>query len=172
MSGQHLTIGLVETSLGTFGALISPKGLARLTFPREGVDLCRAWAARWWPGAPVDVDSSLPESIGDQLQAYLAGQLRDLDLALDMQGTQFQRQVWQALTHIPYGQTLSYATLAAELGRPRAVRAVGRANGANPVPIVVPCHRVIGSGGTLVGYGGGLELKKQLLALEGCSSWR
>jgi methylated-DNA-[protein]-cysteine S-methyltransferase len=102
----------------------------------------------------------------DQLRAYFAGELRDFDLALDMQGTAFQKRVWQELRSIPYGQTCSYSFVATAIGSPKAVRAVGAANGRNPIPIVVPCHRVIGAGGSLVGYGGGLPLKRFLLDLE------
>ncbi len=102
-----------------------------------------------------------------QLRAYFAGQLRRFDLPLDMQGTAFQLLVWRELEGIPYGETRSYSQIAAAIGAPRAVRAVGAANGANPIPIVVPCHRVIGASGKLVGYGGGLPLKKRLLELEG-----
>jgi methylated-DNA-[protein]-cysteine S-methyltransferase len=101
-----------------------------------------------------------------QLRAYFSGGLRDFDLPLDMVGTDFQQRVWRELLKIPYGETRSYMQIASGIGSPTAVRAVGAANGANPVPIVVPCHRVIGSGGRLVGYGGGLPLKQRLLALE------
>jgi len=101
-----------------------------------------------------------------QLRAYFAGDLRRFDLPLDMVGTGFQKRVWRELLTIPYGETRSYAEIARLIGAPKAVRAVGAANGANPVSIVVPCHRVIGSGGRLVGYGGGLPLKKRLLQLE------
>jgi methylated-DNA-[protein]-cysteine S-methyltransferase len=102
-----------------------------------------------------------------QLRAYFAGQLRHFDLLLDLRGTDFQRRVWRELERIPYGETRSYRQIAEAIGAPRAVRAVGAANGANPIPIVVPCHRVIGANGKLVGYGGGLPLKKRLLQLEG-----
>jgi methylated-DNA-[protein]-cysteine S-methyltransferase len=102
-----------------------------------------------------------------QLQAYFAGQLREFSLPLDLQGTDFQKRVWGQVAAIPYGETRSYGQIATAIGSPRAVRAVGAANGANPVPIVVPCHRVIGANGKLVGYGGGLALKKRLLELEG-----
>ena len=102
-----------------------------------------------------------------QLRAYFAGELREFDLPLDMHGTDFQLRVWRELARIPYGETRSYSQIAAAIGSPQAVRAVGAANGANPIPIVVPCHRVIGAGGKLVGYGGGLPLKKRLLELEG-----
>lgn len=102
----------------------------------------------------------------DQLAAYFAGSLRDFDLPLAPRGTAFQRRVWQALREIPYGQTVSYSELAAQVGNARACRAVGLANGRNPISIVVPCHRVIGADGTLTGYGGGLDRKRRLLALE------
>ena len=101
------------------------------------------------------------------MRAYFAGKLRAFDLPLDLGGTPFQLRVWHELERIPYGETRSYLQIAAAIGAPKAVRAVGAANGANPIPIVVPCHRVIGSGGKLVGYGGGLPLKKRLLTLEG-----
>jgi len=102
-----------------------------------------------------------------QLQAYFAGKLRRFDIPLDMTGTPFQKRVWSHLETIPFGETRSYMQVAKAIGAVKAVRAVGAANGSNPVPIVVPCHRVIGSSGKLVGYGGGLELKKRLLELEG-----
>ena len=92
--------------------------------------------------------------------------MRRFDLPLDLAGTEFQRGVWLELTRIPYGETRSYQQMACAIGSPKAVRAVGAANGANPVAIVVPCHRVIGASGKLVGYGGGLPLKRRLLALE------
>jgi methylated-DNA-[protein]-cysteine S-methyltransferase len=107
-----------------------------------------------------------------QLRAYFDGNLRDFDLPLDMQGTVFQKRVWDELQRIPYGETRSYMQVAVSVGSPQAVRAVGAANGANPVPIVVPCHRVIGSSGKLTGYGGGLPLKKRLLELEGTLAMR
>ena len=105
-----------------------------------------------------------------QLRAYFAGQLREFQLPLDVQGTEFQERVWGQVAAIPYGETRSYLQISTAIGSPRAVRAVGAANGANPVPIVVPCHRVIGAKGKLVGYGGGLALKKRLLEMEGCTS--
>ena len=101
-----------------------------------------------------------------QLRAYFAGELKDFDLRLSLIGTDFQLRVWHTLQTIPYGETISYGQLAQRIGSPKAARAVGLANGSNPIPIVVPCHRVIGSNGSLVGYGGGLSNKKALLALE------
>ena len=101
-----------------------------------------------------------------QLNEYFAGQRKVFDLELKPSGTSFQLEVLQALKHIPYGQTASYQDIANAVGRPRAVRAVGSANGRNPLPIVIPCHRVIGSDGSLTGFGGGLRAKQYLLALE------
>ncbi len=101
-----------------------------------------------------------------QLQAYFAGELTDFDLPLQMHGTEFQRRVWAALCEIPYGETISYGELARWVGNPKASRAVGLANGRNPVAIVVPCHRVIGADGSLTGYGGGLDRKVWLLEHE------
>jgi methylated-DNA-[protein]-cysteine S-methyltransferase len=102
-----------------------------------------------------------------QLREYFAGKRQRFELALAPVGTEFQLAVWQGLRKIPYGRTWSYAELAGRIGRPRAMRAVGAANGANPLPIVVPCHRVIGADGSLTGFGGGLPAKKLLLELEG-----
>ncbi|GAA2793291.1 methylated-DNA--[protein]-cysteine S-methyltransferase [Saccharopolyspora taberi] len=106
------------------------------------------------------------EACARQLEEYFSGRLRDFDLPLHFAGTPFQRTVWAALCEIPYGQTVSYGELAERIGRPTASRAVGLANGRNPIGIVVPCHRVVGSGGALTGYGGGLERKRQLLDFE------
>ncbi len=101
-----------------------------------------------------------------QLEAYFAGELTEFTLPLAPEGTGFQRSVWAALCGIPYGETISYGELARRIGKPQAVRAVGAANGQNPIAIVVPCHRVIGADGKLTGYGGGLPIKEALLALE------
>ena len=103
----------------------------------------------------------------EELRAYFAGTLRIFRVPLDMEGTEFQLSVWNYLTKIPYGETRSYGQVAEAIARPKAVRAVGAANGSNPVAIIVPCHRVIGSSGKLTGYGGGLPMKKRLLELEG-----
>ncbi len=102
----------------------------------------------------------------DQLRAYFKGKLKDFSLPLDLDGTPFQLKVWTALQKIPYGQTISYSELAKWIGQPKAVRAVGGANGRNPIPLVVPCHRVIGSDGSLTGYGSGLPIKSALLEHE------
>lgn len=101
-----------------------------------------------------------------QLKAYFRGELREFNLPLAMEGTEFQLRVWNELRAIPYGVTISYAQLAQRIGNPKAVRAVGLANGSNPIPIIVPCHRVIGSDGSLTGFGGGISTKRKLLDLE------
>jgi methylated-DNA-[protein]-cysteine S-methyltransferase len=105
-----------------------------------------------------------------QLGEYFAGARRTFELPLAPRGTEFQRRVWRALREIPYGKTISYGELARRIGQPSASRAVGLANGANPLPIIVPCHRVIGADGTLTGFGGGLAVKRKLLALEGATA--
>lgn len=126
------------------------------------------------PFRPLDAqkraDNPFLRQAEAQLRAYFAQELRQFNLPLDIQGTSFQRNVWHELRRIPFGETRSYAQIAVAIGSPRAVRAVGAANGANPIPIVVPCHRVIGSSGKLTGFGGGLPLKKRLLELEGAWS--
>jgi len=119
------------------------------------------------PSAPGPVRPSGPvRQAAAQLREYFDGTRTSFDLPLAPAGTPFQRSVWFALAEIPYGETISYAELARWVGRPRAFRAVGQANGANPLPIVLPCHRVVASGGGIGGYGGGLTLKRQLLDLE------
>jgi methylated-DNA-[protein]-cysteine S-methyltransferase len=119
---------------------------------------------------PVD-DSALP-AVREQLAAYFARDLKEFDVPIAVRGTPFQEQVWTALRTIPYGETWTYRQLAEAIGRPTAVRAVGLANGRNPVSVVVPCHRVIGADGSLTGYGGGLAAKEWLLAHEaGSGTW-
>lgn len=110
-------------------------------------------------------DKAFSDAI-DQLDGYFAGERREFDLELDLVGTNFQRRVWKALLTIPYGETRSYGYIAEQIGSPGASRAVGLANGRNPIGIIVPCHRVIGANGSLTGYGGGLERKRILLELE------
>lgn len=116
--------------------------------------------ARWHERADAFDD------VVSQLEEYFTGQRRQFELALAPEGTPFQQRVWRALLDVPYGATISYAQLAARIGMPTASRAVGLANGSNPLPIVIPCHRVIGADGKLTGYGGGLPIKERLLALE------
>jgi methylated-DNA-[protein]-cysteine S-methyltransferase len=104
--------------------------------------------------------------VRQQLEEYFAGERSSFDIRMHLEGTAFQRTVWHALTEIPYGETISYGELARRIGRPDRARAVGTANGQNPIAVIVPCHRVIGANGKLVGYGGGLDNKRRLLELE------
>jgi methylated-DNA-[protein]-cysteine S-methyltransferase len=146
----------------------SPVGPLTLGF--DGNALCElAFAGRERRRASAafaEPDPGLVDAVAEQLDAYFAGTLTEFDIPLHLDGTAFHRQVWSELLRIPYGTTLSYGELAERIGRPQAVRAVGRANGQNPIAIIVPCHRVIGSDGSLTGYGGGLETKQRLLELE------
>jgi methylated-DNA-[protein]-cysteine S-methyltransferase len=148
----------LETSIGSLLLTASDSGLDSVLFPRNG-----------HPSSPApewQKDASLLQEPIRQLRAYFAGQLENFDLALAPQGTPFQRTVWDELCRIPYSETISYGELAKRIGNPNASRAVGLANGSNPIPIIIPCHRVIGSNGKLTGYGGGLPIKEKLLALE------
>jgi methylated-DNA-[protein]-cysteine S-methyltransferase len=155
----------------TYVLLDSPVGL--LTLVAENRTLTKLFmdAQRHAPepgsfGEPGDPADEPFASAAAQLDAYFAGQLTEFDLPLAPAGTPFQRQVWAALQQIPYGTTVSYGELADKLGKPNASRAVGLANGRNPIAIVIPCHRVIGADGSLTGYGGGLDRKRFLLDLE------
>lgn len=140
--------------LGPMWAVASPRGLRSL-----------GWGAA--PAAADQGDGARHlDALEAQLAGYFDGSLRRFDLALDPVGTPFQRAAWRALAEVPYGVTRSYAEQAGAMGRPDAVRAVGRANGQNPIAIVLPCHRIVGADGSLTGYAGGLERKARLLALE------
>lgn len=156
----------VESPIGRLRLAVTPRGVVRLALPREGGNGFRGWLARALPDAET-VDW-LPEldKVRNELERYFASSLRCFTVPLDLRGTPFQLDVWRAVFEIGLGETRSYAQVAEAVGRPRAVRAVGTANGANPVPLIVPCHRVINSSGSLGGYGGGLETKRRLLAFE------
>ena len=132
--------------------------LTTIHFPLDGK---RSDPKPGWTQADAPFDD-----VREQLDGYFAGRRRQFELPLAPTGTDFQRKVLEALQAIPYGETRSYKEVAAAIGKPRAVRAVGAANGRNPIPIIIPCHRVIGSDGSLTGFGGGLEAKRALLALE------
>ncbi len=147
--------------------ITAPLGDQKLTILLEGGQVTDLL----FPGAPLPLDarpagSPMAREAAAQLEEYLAGRRRVFDLPLAPRGTPFQQEVWAALCRIPYGETRSYADIAAAIGRPKACRAVGMANNRNPIPIFIPCHRVIGKKGSLVGYAGGLFLKERLLLLE------
>jgi len=146
----------------------SPLGPLRLSAVEAG--LTGIWLPgerpRGFPDPAGRPDPAPFAEVRRQLDAYFAGELRAFDLRLAPRGTPFQQEVWRALGTVPFGRTVSYAEIARRIGRPDAVRAVGAANGRNPIPIVIPCHRVIGSDGRLVGYGGGIGVKAALLEHE------
>jgi methylated-DNA-[protein]-cysteine S-methyltransferase len=151
-----------ETGLiGTLTLVGDEEGLRHIVFPKKEnpITVGSDWQKK--PG--------FFEPVKAQLRAYFKGELKQFDVALAPVGTPFQLKVWQALRTIPYGELVSYKTLAEAIGNPKAVRAVGGANGKNPIPIIVPCHRCIGSDGSLIGFGGGLDTKKRLIDLE--RSW-
>ncbi len=162
-----IVLGLVGTPMGPFGAVFTGRGLACLTFPAGAQEGCEAWINTREPAAHVLRDHPALAALSVELTAYFEGSLHQFSFPLDLRGTPFQLDVWHALGEIPYGEVRSYTDIANTIGRPRAVRAVGMANHDNPIPIVVPCHRVIGSNRSLTGYGGGLDLKERLLQLEG-----
>jgi len=177
-----MVVALPRTTTLYWSSTPSPQGSCIVMSTEQGI----CWAGT--PGAPFDAglawiqrklhieqvvegETIAPlQQATDPLRRYLAGAPLQFTCPLDLRGTPFQLAVWNALYRIPYGETRSCAEIAREIGYPKAVRAVGAANGANPVAIIVPCHRVVGSNGALTGYGGGLPTKKWLLALEGVSS--
>ncbi|TWI56652.1 methylated-DNA-[protein]-cysteine S-methyltransferase [Pseudomonas duriflava] len=150
----------INSPIGRLRVAASDAGLHQIEFPesRHPVACGKDWQ---------EAHHLLLDATRQQLDDYFAGHRQQFDLPLAPLGTPFQREVWQALAEIPYGLTWSYAQLAIRVGNPKAVRAVGAANGRNPLPIVLPCHRVIGTSGALTGFGGGLPVKQFLLELEG-----
>ena len=159
---------LIQTLDSPIGPLTAAERAGRVCLLHFGADspAIDGKFEAWYPGEPRG-RQPLP-GVGDVLQRYFAGDLSALDtVPVELNGTPFQKKVWQALRRIPCGATISYGELARRIGVAAAVRAVGAANGANPVAVIVPCHRVIGSNGSLTGYGGGLERKQWLLAHEG-----
>jgi methylated-DNA-[protein]-cysteine S-methyltransferase len=156
---------IVPTPLGPLGLVARDGNLAGIHFGADPASF-PFQVERTWGKPGIEAPAAF-EAVKSQLEEYFAGKRLVFRLPLDLeQGTGFQRRVWHALLEIPYGRTLSYKDVAHAIGQPSAVRAVGSANGANPLPIVVPCHRVISSDGTMGGYGGGLDVKQKLLALE------
>ena len=143
------------TELGRIGIAESNGQITDLYFEGESV-----------PEQVEICETAILKEAAGQLKAYLAGELRNFSLPLEPVGTPFMESVWRALCHIPYGRTVSYKDIAAAVGNPKAARAVGMANNRNPLPIFIPCHRVIGASGALVGYGGGLAIKIKLLEIE------
>ena len=157
-----MSAGTTYTTMqGPFGPIFlarNAEGLVRIWFESTG--------KRYRPASDWRSDAGPLRDATEQLSAYFKGELRVFDLPLAPEGTAFQKDVWRALIDVPYGATTTYGEIAARVGRANSARAVGAANGSNPLPIVVPCHRVIGSDGSLTGYGGGMKIKEALLRLE------
>jgi methylated-DNA-[protein]-cysteine S-methyltransferase len=155
VGGRGVRLRRLETPVGTLTVVAGDRGVRAVLFPRERP-----------PGGAVEGEHPLLAAVEAQLAEYFAGGRTVFELPLDLVGTEFQRRAWLALAEIPYGTTVSYGEQARRLGRPGAARAVGAANGRNPVSIVLPCHRVVGAGGRLTGYGGGLDAKRALIEHE------
>jgi O-6-methylguanine DNA methyltransferase len=177
-AGEIVRIVHFPTALGPMALAATDKGVVASSLPGDRRDHVRAYIERRLPRATVieagrdgakgaEAAGRVGSRAARAAQAFLAGQRRSLSVPLDLRGTPFQTQVWRELRRVPFGQTISYAELARRAGYPRASRACGAANGANPAPLFVPCHRTIASDGTLGGFGGGLPLKRKLLRLEG-----
>ncbi|HEY6341450.1 MAG TPA: methylated-DNA--[protein]-cysteine S-methyltransferase [Bryobacteraceae bacterium] len=149
----------LETPIGKLLIAGDGETVRIIAFPKNG--RARDPQPGWIEGS-----TGATEETVRQLREYFAGRRREFELPLDPEGTEFQKNVWRELQGIPYGRTISYGELARRIGNPKASRAVGAANGANPIPIVIPCHRVIGANGKLTGFGGGLPIKEKLLDLE------
>lgn len=157
---QSYAAKVIDSPVGRLTLVASDRGLAAILWEKDN-------PRRVPLGEVVESDSHpILLETERQLQDYFAGQRRKFTLPLDFRGTEFQRRVWSALLTIPFGQTRSYAQIAQQIGCPAAVRAVGAANGRNPLSIIAPCHRVVGSNGQLTGFAGGLEVKARLLSLE------
>ena len=145
---------IFDTPFGTMGLAAEDDAITQIYLPNQGIPRIAAH------------ETPLLAEGKRQLAEYFAGKRKDFDLPLNAKGTAFREKVWAALRDIPYGETITYGQLAANIGQPKAVRAVGGANHHNPISIIIPCHRVIGADGSLTGYGGGMDLKEKLLELE------
>lgn len=160
----------LATPLGVGRIFGTARGLLLVALPGEWRGYAEGWLRRAQGAPPRDAtvveDPAALDAPLAQLGEYFAGERRAFDLAIDWRGTPFQRAVWDAVRAIPYGETRTYGEIAAQLGRPQAARAVGGANGANPLAPIVPCHRLVGRDGSLRGYGAGIDMKRWLLALE------
>jgi methylated-DNA-[protein]-cysteine S-methyltransferase len=161
-TGMSYTFVTLATPVGELKLVANGSRLAAILWENDKPGRVRLGPMREAPDNPILMRTA------QQLQEYFAGTRNRFDLDLDFAGTEFQKKVWAALLTIPFGETRSYSEIARQIGNPSAVRAVGAANGKNPISIVAPCHRVIGASGKLTGFAGGLEAKERLLTLEGC----
>lgn len=155
-----------ETEFGVFRLAATAKGLAYLNLPNACGRGFQSWLARYASGAKCLADPESTRIYVEELREYFAGKRCEFSIPLDLRATPFQCAVYRELRRVPYGKTCTYGELALQIGNPKAMRAVGTANATNPIPIIIPCHRVVAAGGKLGGYAGGRELKERLLALE------
>ena len=166
MRGEIIYTARFESPVGNFRVASTERGLAHVQLPMASGRGFSGWQRRYMPEAEVR-EGYEPNGVAvKQILEYLKGKRAEFELDLDLRGTPFQLDAWYALCDIPYGEVRTYSEIARVIGKPKAVRAVGSANGGNPLSIVVPCHRVVAAGGKLGGYGGGLPLKKKLLVME------
>lgn len=163
---ETLYWGVYRYKEWTFHLTAGEHGVCHIALPNDGFDSTLTWVKRYAGGATLTQNESYIEPYKRALQNYLSGESGTFDIPIHLRGTDFQRAVWNALCTIPLGQTRSYSEVSEDILRPRAVRAVGAAIGANPIPLIVPCHRVIGKWGHLTGFRGGLPLKEWLLEHE------
>lgn len=158
-----------DSAIGQLTLASSEQGLAYLALPRANGRGFAGWCRTHAQYDEIKQDEGANRLAVEQVSEFLAGDREDFDLRLDLRATPFQLEVYQVVKEIPYGESVAYAEVARRVGRAAAVRAVGAANGANPIPLVIPCHRVVASNGQLQGYAGGLELKRKLLTMESTS---
>ena len=156
----------VDSPIGLLRFACSEKGLAYVQLPHQNGRGFEGWRARHAPSAVVKPGFEPNQAYITQVLEFLEGKRQEFDVPLDLRGTEFQAAVYDVVCSIPYGELSTYGEVAATVGRPKAVRAVGAANGGNPIPLIIPCHRVIAKSGHLQGYAGGLDLKARLLAME------
>jgi len=163
-----------DSPLGRFYIGSTERGICKIHLPSEDAGSFFAWLKRMFPDADLVQDDDRYEHrlICEELGSYLSGELEEFRSALDVRGSDFQKRVWKEVGTIPFGSTRSYLDIAIAIGNANACRAVGAANGLNPIPIIIPCHRVIGANGSLTGYGGGIDMKRRLLELERSVSQR
>ena len=157
---------VLASPLGSVNLLSTSRGLVAIGLG-AGLDRLERWVRRTFPHGRIAPSDRFNDEAARQIEEYFGGRRRVFHLALDLRGSSFQRAVWTNVARVPYGRTASYSEIARLVGRPNAFRAVGAANGANPIPLVIPCHRIVGANGSLTGYGGGLSCKRWLLVHEG-----
>ncbi len=168
--GVKLATAVVETPIGALRLAVTADGVTRIGLPRSSGPGFAGWLRTTFADAERVPWLPLVDKLSQELAEYFAGRRREFSLPLDLRGTSFQRAVWREIAAIPYGETRTYGGIASAAGSPRAVRAAGTATGNNPVPILIPCHRVIAAHGRLGGFSGGLDAKRRLLALERAST--